>query len=417
MQRRLLLALSLLACSAGALSAQTQPSAEPKSASGIPNSSTTAPATAPSSNPTPAPATPPAAEPSPAPAANPKATPQPGALPASPNSNPASPSSNSAAPASNSGSSNTTSSPSAAPSSTASPSPNASDKASDKSVASPSALPASPQQPKTEILDSSATSGANGRDPILDPPPFPSGNATLVGGIIRDVDHVRNRMAVAVFGGGRWTVFFDERTHIFRNGAETTNLALKKGERVYVDTMLDGARHDIFARNIRVGVNTPPADADGQIMAVDTAHGEITLRDSINSVPVHFGVDKETRISSGATPTSLQQIKTGALVHVKFAPESGNRGVAREIIITAAPGAAFTFLGNLTFLDLHRGLLAIHNLTDNKNYDIHFRPDRTQQAASLGIGSNVKIIATFEGTHYTAQSIALNDESGKPQKE
>lgn len=231
------------------------------------------------------------------------------------------------------------------------------------------------------------------------------------------MDHVRNRMAVAVFGGGRWTVFFDERTHIFRNGAETTQLALKKGERVYVDTMLDGARHDIFARNIRVGVSAPPADADGQIMAVDTAHGEITLRDSINSVPVHFGVDKETRISSGATPTSLAQMKTGALVHVKFAPESGNRGVAREIIITAAPGAAFTFLGTLTFLDLHRGLLAIHNVTDNKNYDIHFSPQRHQQAQNLGIGSNVKIIATFEGTQYTAQSIALTDDAAQQQKQ
>jgi Domain of unknown function (DUF5666) len=380
MQRRLLLALSLLACFSGVISGQTQPSAEPKSASGIPNTSAPGTATVPNTNSAPvtAPATPPSTEPS---------------------------------PVSNSGSTRTTSSPSSAPSS---------DKGPDKSVAPASALPAAPQQPKTEILDSSATSGAvgaNGRDPILDPPPFPSGNATLVGGIIRDVDHVRNRMVVAVFGGGRWTVFFDERTHIFRNGAETTNLALKKGERVYVDTMLDGARHDIFARNIRVGVSAPPADADGQIMVVDKAHGEITLRDSINSVPVHFGVDKETRISSGATPTSLQQLKTGALVHVKFAPESGNRGVAREIIITASPGAAFTFLGNLTFLDLHRGLLAIHNVTDNKNYDIHFRPDRTQQAANLGIGSNVKIIATFEGTQYTAQSIALTDEAGKPQKE
>jgi len=233
-----------------------------------------------------------------------------------------------------------------------------------------------------------------------------------VGGIIRDVDRIRNRMAVAVFGGGRWNVFFDERTHIFRNGAETTQLALKKGERVYVDTMLDNARHDIFARNIRVGVNAPPADADGQIMAVDTAHGELTLRDSINSVPVHFGVDKETRISSGATPTSFQQIKTGALVHVKFAPESGNRGIAREIIITASPGAAFTFVGALTFLDIHRGLLAIHNVTDNKNYDIHFNPQRTQQAQNVGIGSNVRIVATFEGTQYTAQSIVLNDDAG-----
>jgi hypothetical protein len=238
-----------------------------------------------------------------------------------------------------------------------------------------------------------------------------------VGGIIRDVDRIRNRMTVAVFGGSRWTVFFDERTHIFRNGAETTQLALKKGERVYVDTMLDSTRHDIFARNIRVGVNAPPADADGQIMAVDTAHGELTLRDSINSVPVHFGVDKETRISSGATPTSIQQIKPGALVHVKFSPESGNRGVAREIIITASPGAAFTFMGAITFLDVHRGILAIHNMTDNKNYDIHFSPQRTQQVQNLGIGSNVKIVATFEGTQYSAQSIVLNDDATRQQQE
>ena len=82
-------------------------------------------------------------------------------------------------------------------------------------------------------------------------------------------------------------------------------MALKKGERVYVDTMLDGTRHDIFARNIRVGVSAPPADADGQIIAVDKAHGELTLRDSINSVPVHFGVDKETRISSSALRSLL----------------------------------------------------------------------------------------------------------------
>jgi hypothetical protein len=181
--------------------------------------------------------------------------------------------------------------------------------------------------------------------------------------------------------------------------------------------MLDGTRHDIFARNIRVGVSAPPADADGQIIAVDTAHGELTLRDSINSVPVHFGVDKETRISSGATPVTLNQVKAGALVHVKFSPASGNRGVAREIIITAAPGAAFTFLGTLTFLDVHRGLLAIHNVTDNKNYDIHFRPERTQESSNLGVGSNVRIIATFEGTRYTAQSITLTDEAGKTQKD
>ncbi len=267
-----------------------------------------------------------------------------------------------------------------------------------------------PQQPKTEILDTSATASGvatDGHDPILDPPPQPSGTTTLVGGTIRDIDRIRNRMVVKVFGGGHWTVFFDERTHIFRNGAETTALALKKGERVYADTMLDQERHDIFARNIRVGVSAPPADADGQIINVDPNHGELVLRDNINSVPVHFGVDQETRISSGSTPATLKDIKQGALVHVKFAPESGNRGLAREITIVAAPGAAFTFAGKLTYLDMHRGMLAIQNNTDGKTYDIHFNPSSVADAGNLGVGSEVKIIATFEGTQYTAQSVSL----------
>ncbi|HSM88000.1 MAG TPA: DUF5666 domain-containing protein [Candidatus Limnocylindrales bacterium] len=276
-----------------------------------------------------------------------------------------------------------------------------------------------PMQPRTEILDSSATSGAlatDGHDPILDPPPFPSGTTTLVGGVIRDVDRIRNRMTIKVFGGSRWTINFDERTHIFHNGAETTQLALKKGERVYVDTMLDDRNHNIFARNIRVGVATPPADADGQVMEVDTHHGEVTLRDNINSVPVHFGVDKDTRISNGNTPMQLAQVKPGTLVHVAFSPESGNRGMAREIQIIAAPGAAFTFAGKITHLDLRRGLLAVENSTDRKIYDIHFSPRATPDLGRLMVGVPVKIVAIFEGYRYTAQTIDVTADAASAEK-
>lgn len=268
--------------------------------------------------------------------------------------------------------------------------------------------PAPPAEPKTEILDSSATSGAlatDGHDPILDAAPVPRTTTTLVGGTITGVDRMRNRMKVHVFSGNTWTVNFDERTHIFHNGAETTQLALKKGERVYVDTQLDNNRHDLFARNIRVGVAPLPADADGQIVEVDTKHNELTLRDTINSVPVHFAVDQETRISNGQTPAAFKDVKPGALVHVRFAADRPNRGLAREISILAAPGAAFTFLGKITYLDLHRGLLAIQNSGDDKNYEIHFSPSRTEATPRLVVGAEVRVVATFEGTRYNAQRL------------
>ncbi len=263
-----------------------------------------------------------------------------------------------------------------------------------KPVPAATATPVPQAQPKTDILDSSATSGAlvtDGHDPILDAAPVPRTTTTMVGGTITGVDRMRNRMTVHVFGGGRWTVNFDERTHIFHNGAETTQLAIKKGERVYVDTQLDNNKHDIFARNIRVGVAELPADADGQIIAIDAKHNELTLRDTLNSVPVRFAVDSETRVSNGQTPAAFKDVKPGTLVHVRFAASSPNRGLAREVSIIAAPGSTFTFSGKVTFLDLHRGLLAVQNSTDDKNYEIHFAPSAVANRNELGVGRDVLV--------------------------
>jgi len=280
------------------------------------------------------------------------------------------------------------------------------------------AFTAEPKQPKTEILDTSATSGAlstDGHDPILDPPPFPKGMTTLVGGVISSIDPIRNHLTISIYGGGRWTVFYDERTRIFRNGAEATSLTLKKGERVYIDTMLDNNGRDIFARNIRVGVTAPPAVVEGQILDVDLSRSLLTLRDSINTVPVYFSVDNNTRISRGASAISLRELHPGSLVRVKFAAESANRGLARDITIIAVPGSSHTFAGPITFLDTHRGILAVHNNLDNKSYDLHLSPSQAN-SSQLAVGAEIMVTATFEASQYAVQQITVTRPAGRPAK-
>src|SRR5260370_39701493 len=67
---------------------------------------------------------------------------------------------------------------------------------------SPAEPAAEPTQPKTEILDSSATGGAlvtDGHDPVLDPPPLPTGWTTLVGGVITGLAPTPNPIPPTAF--------------------------------------------------------------------------------------------------------------------------------------------------------------------------------------------------------------------------
>jgi hypothetical protein len=126
---------------------------------------------------------------------------------------------------------------------------------------------------------------------------------------------------------------------------------------------------------------------------------------------VHFAVDQDTRISNGQTPAAFKDVKPGTLVHVRFAAEQPNRGLAREISILAAPGSAFTFTGKITYLDLHRGLMAVQNSSDEKNYELHFSSLPPEERNRLAVGTEVRAVATFDGSQYTAQSINVSKAS------
>lgn len=240
-------------------------------------------------------------------------------------------------------------------------------------------------------------------DPLLDVPPMPKGMVSLVGGTVRNVDQIRDKLAVQVFGGKAMKIAFDERTHIYRDGVETTQLGIRKGDRVYVDTMLDGSR--VFARNIRVETGTRAADSAGQVLSVNA--GSITLRDQLSTQPVTFQVDQKTSIVHNAQPASFSEVKPGAIITVKFAPERANHGIARQISIIASPGMQFTFAGKVTHLDLSSGILSVDNLADGKTYDLSFSLASVDKRDALGVGSEVTVLATFEGWGYRADSVKV----------
>ena len=244
-------------------------------------------------------------------------------------------------------------------------------------------------------------------DPLLDAPPLPKTPITLTGGIVRQVDRIRNHIAVQPFGSGAsMKMFFDERSHFYRDGRETTQLGVKPGDRVYVDTQLDNGR--IFARNIRVDSNTMPADASGQVLSYDPTRALLTIQDQLSSQPVSFRLDDHTVVKGAAGPAAARDLVPGSLISVRFAPVRANRGLAQEISLIAVPGSVFTFAGKVTHLDMSIGLLSVENATDNKRYDIFFQPGTQGVTRQLTEGADVTVEAVFEGDRYSARSITLN---------
>lgn len=264
-------------------------------------------------------------------------------------------------------------------------------------------LSTSPSAPQTE-------GEPNPGDPLLDTPKLPEGKVTLVGGTVLKIDQIRNRFVVEPFGGGeKLKMSFDERTRIFRDGTETTQMAIHKGDRVYVDTMLDSG--SIFARNIRVQSQAGPADAGGQVESFDRASGVLRLRDQLSSEPITFRVDSGTTVKRDGQNASLDQVKSGSLVTLRFAPGGRARGVVKEISILAVPGTSFTFVGRVTHLDLRSRTLAVENQSDGKTYELTFDPAKTSEQNSLLVGSEVTVVTTFTGTGYQAESIVIHQET------
>jgi hypothetical protein len=269
--------------------------------------------------------------------------------------------------------------------------------------------------PTTVIFDKSApgarSTTPDGSDALFEPPPLPKGTVSLVGGTVRSIDRVRNRIKVQPFGGKEMSVRFDERTHIYRDGVETTQMGIRKGDRIYVDTMLD--KSFILARNVHVVTEIQPADARGQLLGYDERHQMMTVQDELSRQPVRFRVDAATQIKKSGAAGSMADLAPGSLIAVRFAPDRGQRGLAREVTIYATPGTLYTFAGDITHLNLATGTLAIHNTSDDRTYEIAF--DSSTSTRDLQLGAQAVVRAQFTGNNYKASQIQVTQAAAKEQ--
>jgi uncharacterized protein DUF5666 len=246
-------------------------------------------------------------------------------------------------------------------------------------------------------------------DPLLDTPPLPKGKVTLIGGTVTGLDQIKNRITLQPFAGKKLNVFFDDRTHVYRDGIETTQLGIHKGDRVYVDTMLDKTR--VFARNVRVITQLASVDARGRVVKYDAASGAMTLQDELSSEPVTFHVNSATALKNDHGSASASDLKPGTLVTVKLTPGRGKHDVAREVSVLAVPGATFTFSGRITYVNLRSRVMAVENESDKKTYEINFNPANVSNSNALHEGAQATIQAEFTGDGYMARNVAVTEKS------
>lgn len=260
-----------------------------------------------------------------------------------------------------------------------------------------------PLRPGSTTPESATPARHRDRDPLLDLPELPNNRVTLIGGTVKSLDEVMNRMVVQPFGGKqKFEIRFDSRTRFYRDGKPITQREIQQAQRVYVDTMLNGSR--VFAKSIWIQTQVEQGLSRGQITDVNPEHRTLTIRDELSQQPVRFQLASGSVIRKNGQPATIADLREGALVALHFSP---GRELS-EVTVLATPGASFSFAGRVTYLDLSRKLIAIANQSDGKNYDIYMDAIAQSIMRQLREGLNVTVSAVFDGSRYSARQVQVS---------
>jgi len=243
-------------------------------------------------------------------------------------------------------------------------------------------------------------------------PPTPPGRSTILGGKIGLVDSVRDELTLAVYGQRSTRIFFDERTLVYRNGVRTSLRDMRPNDRASIQTVLDGT--NVFAVSVHMLSASPEGEYQGRVLSYNPQTTELSLGQASSRVPITLRVPSaasivrtgQTQSSSASSGTS--DLVKGSLVSVSF--KSGDKGqaIATRVSILAAPGDTFVFTGDLSSLDMHKGLLELTDPRDDKSYEVTFDSARLPATFRLHDGDHVRVSATFDGARYVAHDIAVD---------
>jgi len=262
------------------------------------------------------------------------------------------------------------------------------------------AIPQSTLTPETTLLDSTAL------------PSVPRGKSTIMGGEIQNVDPVRDRFTLRVFGQRPVKMLFDERTKVYLDGKMIPLRDLHSHDHASVQTVLDGT--DVFALSIHMLSRSPEGEYQGHVLNYNPNTTELTVNSNLSHqplklvVPINTPVIREGKAASSSAYRGPSDLVNGTLISVKFESDKKGRGVASQITILATPGSAMVFRGSLSSLDLHSGLLVLVDPLDEKSYEIFVDFARFPTSQTLHDGDSIRVTATFDGTRYLADAIDAN---------
>ncbi|HVU47113.1 MAG TPA: hypothetical protein VHD85_13365 [Terracidiphilus sp.] len=247
---------------------------------------------------------------------------------------------------------------------------------------------------------------------LADLPPAPHGRTTIFGGMIRNLDPIRDELTLGVVGEHPMHILFDERTRVFRDGKRIPLQDLRATEHASVETTLDKGK--VFAVSIHILSGTPEGEYQGSVLNYDSSNGALSIRASSSPAPFKIFVTANTRFSRFGQPqfrsvgSGTSDLIPGSLISVTFRPSKDNRAAADAITVLAVPGSTFVFTGNLISIDLHTGVLELVDPRDQKQYQVSFNASLFPASRTLHAGDHVRVSARYDGAGFVASEMAAN---------